>query len=81
MNLCTVLLNCVYVDAVHINCMRVDTWYDGPNYLVCGSIEEYVQYEQHRSNVAQQVFVEDMKGERKEYGNNIVTVNYVSLRE
>jgi hypothetical protein len=59
--------------------MRVDTCYDGPNYLVCGSIEEYVRYEQHRSNVTQQVLDEDMKGEKREYGN-MVTVNYVSLR-
>lgn len=67
------------MDAIHINCMRVDTCYDGPNYLVCGSIEEYVRYEQHRSNVTQQVLDEDMKGEKREYGN-MVTVNYVSLR-
>jgi hypothetical protein len=72
-------LKYIHVDAIHINCMRVDTCYDGPNYLVCGSIEEYVRYEQHRSNVTQQVLDEDMKGEKREYGN-MVTVNYVSLR-
>jgi hypothetical protein len=49
------MLNYVHVDVVYTNCMRVDTCYDGPNYLVCDSIEEYVRYEQHRSNIAQQV--------------------------
>jgi hypothetical protein len=73
------MLNYVHVDVVYTNCMRVDTCYDGPNYLVCDSIEEYVRYEQHRSNIAQQVCVEDMKVENRNYGN-IVTLNYVSLQ-
>ena len=32
------MLKYIHVDAIHIDCMRVDTCYDGPNYLVCGSI-------------------------------------------
>ena len=73
------MLNYVHVDVVYTNCMRVDTCYDGPNYLVCDSIEEYVQYEQHRLNIAQQICVEDMKVENRNYGNT-VTLNYVSLQ-
>ena len=59
--------------------MCVDTCYDGPNYLVCDSIEEYVLYEQHCLNIAQQVCVKDMKVENRNYGN-IVRLNYVSLQ-
>ncbi len=51
---------------------------DGPNYLICGSIEEYMPYEQHCLNIAQQVYVEDMKLEIREYGN-IVSLNHVLL--
>ena len=72
------MLNYVHVDTIYTNCMRVETCYDGLNYLVCNSIEEYIRYEQHRSNIAQQVCVEDMKVENRNYGN-IVTLHYVSL--
>jgi hypothetical protein len=73
------VLNYVYIDVVYMNCMRVYTCYEGPNYLVCGSIEEYLRYEQHHSNIAQQVYVEDMKAENRDYGN-MVTLHYVSLQ-
>ena len=72
------VLNYVHIDTIYTNCMRVETCYDGPNYLVCNGIEEYIRYEQHRSNIAQQVSVEDMKVENRNYGN-IVTLHYVSL--
>jgi hypothetical protein len=36
------LLNYVHVNVVYTNCMRVYTCCDGPSYLVCGSIEEYL---------------------------------------
>ena len=73
------MLNCVHIDMVYTNCMRVYTCYEGPNYLVCDSIEEYMRYEQHRSNIAQQVCKEDMKVENRTYGN-VVTLHYVSLQ-
>jgi hypothetical protein len=73
------MLKCTHVDVVYTNCMQVYTCYDGPYYLVCDSIEEYVRYEQHRSNLAQQVCVEDMEAENKDYGN-MVMLHYVSLQ-
>jgi hypothetical protein len=58
--------------------MRVDTYYEGPNYVICDSVEEYIQYEQHPLNVARQIHVEDMKVENTFYCN-VVTLNYVCL--
>jgi hypothetical protein len=51
--------------------MRVDKCLDGPNYVICDSVEEYMHYEQHRSNVLQQTCREDMKVENRYYGQTI----------
>jgi hypothetical protein len=45
------LLKLVFADLVYTNCMRVDKYVIGPNYMICDSVEEYMCYEQHHSNV------------------------------
>jgi hypothetical protein len=72
------MLKCVFVDTVYMNCMRIYSDYDGPNYLVCDSIEEYIRFEQHRSNVAQRVQEEDLKVEKIYYGN-IISLHRLSV--
>jgi hypothetical protein len=63
----------MFVDAVYVNVMRVDTSYEGPNYLMCDDIEEYstVRLEQHSSSVTQRVQEEDMSIEKRYYGEMI----------
>ena len=64
----------VYVDLVYLNCMKLESYVGGPNYIWCDSVEEYLRYEQHRSDLAQHVRQNDMKVENKYYGN-VVAVN------
>jgi hypothetical protein len=58
----------MFVDTVYMNVMRVDTAYEGPNYLMCDGIEEYLRFEQHRSSVVQRVREEDMSIENRDDG-------------
>lgn len=60
-----------FLDLVHYNCMRIHTNADGPNSIVSSSIEEYIKYEHHRLNLMAQLESEDIKEERKYYGNVI----------
>jgi hypothetical protein len=39
--------------------------------VVCDTIKEYIQYEQHCLNVVSQIMTEDLKTENKYYGNVI----------
>jgi hypothetical protein len=64
----------LYVDVVYMNCMKLEQHVDGPNHIWCDSVEEYLRYEQHRSDLAQYVRQNDMKVENKYYGN-VVAVN------
>ena len=61
----------MFVDTVYMNVMRVDTAYEGQNYLMCDDIEEYLRIEQHRSSVVQRVREEDMSIENRYYGEAI----------
>jgi hypothetical protein len=65
------LLKCVFVDTVYMNVMRINTQYEGPNYLVCDSIEEYLRFEQHRSCLVARVNEEDMSIENQYYGETV----------
>jgi hypothetical protein len=65
------MLKCMFVDTVYMNVMRVDTAYEGPNYLMCDDIEEYLRFEQHHSSVVQRVREEDMSIENRYYGETI----------
>ena len=72
------MLKYVFVDVVYTNCMKLEASYEGPNYVLCDSIEEYMRYEQHRSYVAQQVQAEDMKVESKYYGSAVL-LNHICM--
>ncbi len=62
----------MFVDTVYMNVMQVDTAYEGPNYLMCDDIEEYLRFEQHRPPLlVQRVREEDMSVERRYYGEMI----------
>ncbi len=54
-----------------MNVMRINSEYEGPNYLICDSIEEYLRFEQHRSSVAQRIKEEDMSIENRYYGETV----------
>jgi hypothetical protein len=62
----------VFVDTVYMNVMRINTEYEGLNYLVCDSIEEYWRFEQHRSCLVSRVNEEDMSIENQYYGRQYV---------
>jgi len=66
------MLKYTYVDLVYMNCMRVNTCFGGPNHIICDSVEEYIRYEQHRSNVLQQIYSEDMRVENRYYGQTVL---------
>ena len=58
-----------FVDLISCNCMRIGTAQDKPNGIRVCDIEEYMMSEQHRSNMVNQIQSEDMKVERKLYGD------------
>jgi hypothetical protein len=51
--------------------------YEGPNYLMCDGIEEYLRFEQHCSSVAQRVKEEDTI-ESKYYGE-MISLNMIVI--
>ena len=57
------------VDTVYLNVMKLDSESLGPEYLLCDDIDEYVKFEQHRSNVVHRVTQEDLSIENREYGH------------
>jgi hypothetical protein len=67
------MLKYEFVDTIYGNCMKVEVSEVGLNHVTCGSIEDYMGYEQHRSNILSQVAMEDMKFENKYYGNITLT--------
>ncbi len=69
----------MFVDTVYMNVMQINTEHEGPNYLVCDSIEEYLRFEQHRSCLVSRVNEEVMNIKNQYYGetlclNRMVTV-------
>jgi hypothetical protein len=52
-----------------MNVMWMESEYEGPDYLVCDSIEECMWFEQHHLNVMHRVRQEDLAVENREYGN------------
>ncbi len=63
------MLKCVFVDTVYMNVMRINTEYEGPNYLVCDSFK--LRFEQHRSCLVSRVNEEDMSIENRYYGETV----------
>ena len=60
-----------YLDLVYCNCMRIPMQNDNV-YVVCSSIEDYVKYDQHRSQLVSQITAEDMKAEKRMYSDIVV---------
>jgi hypothetical protein len=58
------MLKCMFVDSVYMNVMRINSEYEGLNYLVCDSIEEYLRFEQHCLCLVSRVNEEDMSEEK-----------------
>jgi hypothetical protein len=70
-----IVLKCMFVDTVYMNVMRINSEYEGPNYLVCDSIEEYLRFEQHRSCLVSRVICGGY--EYREPGNTMRGGQYV----
>ena len=69
------------IDFVGLNSMVIESCSGGPNHIVCGEVEKYVGYEQHRLNVVNQVIREDMihmKVENRSY-DHLVFMNRVTV--
>ena len=62
----------MFIDVVNMNCMRVESEFDGYDSVICDSVEEYLQYEQHHLNVVHQLCDEDMKVEKRLYGKVVL---------
>ena len=67
------MLKYEFIDTIYGNCMKIEVAEVELNHITCGSVEDYMGYEQHRLNVVSQVTMEDMKFENKYYGNVILT--------
>ncbi len=61
----------MFIDTVYMNVMWINTEYEGLNYLVCDSIEEYLRFEQHRLCLVSRVNEEDMSIENLYYGETV----------
>ena len=55
------------VELVYCNTMRVLSKTGGPSTVVCSDISDFLKYEQHRLNLAQEYRENDMKVENKYY--------------
>ena len=60
-----------YYDLVYCNCMQVPMYSDDVH-DVCNNIDEYIKFDQHRSQLLSQVTAEDMKAERRMHGDAII---------
>ncbi len=67
----------MFIDIVYMNVMQLESESEGPDYMLCDSIEDYVKYEQHRSCIIGRVQEEDLSVENHYYKN--VTMEYCEL--
>jgi hypothetical protein len=63
------MLKTVFIDTVYMNVMQLESESEGPDYMVCESIEDYMKYEQHRSCLVNRVQEEDLSVENRHYKN------------
>ncbi len=68
------VLKSVFIDTVYMNVMQLESESEGPDYMLCDSIEDYVKYEQHHSCIIDRVQEEDLSIENRYYRN--VTMLY-----
>jgi hypothetical protein len=68
------MLKSVFIDTVYMNVMQLESEFEGPDYMLCDSIEDYMKYEQHRSCIINRVQEEDLSIENRYYKN--VTMLY-----
>ena len=61
------------------NCMLMDSMNDDVACYICDSIDEYVKCEQHRLHILGQTIAEDMKAEKRYYGN-VINLNTTMIR-
>ncbi len=71
---CHGVLKSVFIDTVYMNVMQLESEFEGPDYMLCDSIEDYMKYEQHRSCIINRVQEEDLSIENRYYKN--VTMLY-----
>jgi hypothetical protein len=61
------LLKSVFIDTAYMNVMQLESESEGPDYMLCDSIEDYVKYEQHRLCIINRVQEEDLSVENRYY--------------
>jgi hypothetical protein len=61
-----------------MNVMRLQTEYEGPDYILCDSIEECMRFESHCSNIEQRVLEEDLAVENHCNGK-VLLLNRMSV--
>jgi hypothetical protein len=61
------MLKTVFIDTVYMNVMQLETESEGPDYMLCESIEDYMKYEQHRLCLINRVQEEDLSIENWYY--------------
>jgi hypothetical protein len=54
------VLKTVFIDTVYMNVMQLESESEGPDYMLCESIEDYMKYEQHSSCLVNRVQEEDL---------------------
>jgi hypothetical protein len=59
------VLKSVFIDTIYMNVMRLQSEYEGPDYVLCDSIEECMRFESHCSNLAQRIIEEDLAVENR----------------
>ena len=64
-------LHTKFVDLIYCNCMQIEAEFESKEYIVLSNAEDFLRFDQHRSNICSQVASEDMKTERKLLGDVI----------
>jgi hypothetical protein len=54
------LLKSVFIDTIYMNVMRIESEYEGPDYMLCDDIDECVKVELHPLNIVHRVIEEDL---------------------
>ncbi len=63
------VLKSVFMDTVYMNVIQLKSESEGPDYMLCDSIEDSVKCEQHRSCIINRVQEEDLSIENPYYRN------------
>jgi hypothetical protein len=72
------MLKVKYLDCIYNNVMKIDSNTNGNDYIICSTIEDFLASEQHRLNLVSQTTLEDMKVEKRYYGQ-VISINRMNI--